>query len=219
MTMPQPVLFDEACARLPLFENLPADAPERLAAAGLGRGLLTATVRGRLRKAGFTDMGRMALATPAELTTVRKIGPIRLAAIRAHILAELAKMFPDARTFHAAETTAARRIDRLRSLPAERLPLSAAARTALGCACVGSLALALRGRRDCLKTNAVTAGELDEVVTAFVHALSHGRPRRALGTSPPEGEPTKDAAEALSARMLREREWEAAAPNILTDKA
>lgn len=208
------LLFDEVSARLPLFEDFPEGAPERLAAAGLGRGLLTAAVRGRLRKAGFTDMGVLALATPAELTKVRKIGPVRLLAIRAHVLDELARIYPDARAFHALDATASRRMDRLRTMPAGRLPLKGAAFEELGRAGESCATVAMRGRNECLKTPAIAAGDLDAVVVTLARFLLQDRPRVAPTIeADPAGTEVRIRDE--RARMLRERdrEWEEAAPN------
>ncbi|MET0258429.1 MAG: hypothetical protein ABW179_07590 [Methylobacterium sp.] len=209
------ILFDEVCARLPLFEDLPRDAPQRLAAAGFGRGLLTGAVRSRLRKAGFADMGMLALATPAELTSVRKIGPVRLQAIRAHVLDELARTYPDARVFHGTDATATRRMDRLRSMPANRLPLGETLLGALGCIGETCAALATRGRSECLRTGAVAATDLDGVVTALVDGLLQDCPRAA----PPIGhDPAVDDVGERERRdetmRERDREWEEAAPRV-----
>ena len=104
--MPLPeTLFGEACARLPLFDGLSDEAIDRLAAGGFGRGLLTAALRARLRKAGLADMGALARATPAELMAVRKIGPVRVLTSRAHVLGELARRVPGARAAHGGEAT------------------------------------------------------------------------------------------------------------------
>lgn len=208
-------LFDEVCARLPLFEDLPGDAPERLAAAGLGRGLLTASVRVRLRKAGFVDMAALALATPAELTKVRKIGPVRLDAIRAHVLDELARIYPDARAFHADDATAARRMDRLRMLPADRLSLTEAVLRASGCAGETCADVAMRRRSAWLKAGTVAATDLDGVVAALVAILSQDRPRIALKLADDPDAEDRLARErrAVAIREL-DREWEEAAPTV-----
>ncbi len=122
-----PTLFDEASERLPLFDDLPDGAVERLAAGELGRGLLTASLRARLRRAGLVDMGMLALATPIDLMAVRKIGPVRVGTIRAHVLDELARLYLGARAIHNEDATTRRRMDRLHATPAERLPRDAAA--------------------------------------------------------------------------------------------
>lgn len=213
MTMPQSILLDEVCAQLPLFEDLPRDAPERLAAAGLGRGLLTASVRARLRKAGFVDMAALALATPAELMRVRKIGPVRLQVIRAHVLDELARIYPDARRFHGLEATAARRLGRLRRMPAERLILEEPAIAELGRSGTGA-DLSARSRAECLKMHAITAGVLDRMVVALVRFLLLDKPRLPVRALEPTSSVTEadERAARLRVQQERDRAWEEADP-------
>ena len=77
------ILFDEVVVSLPLFDGLPQETADRLAAAGFGRGLLTATLRCRLRMGGFADMGVLAFVVPVDLMAVRKVKPVRPRAYRA----------------------------------------------------------------------------------------------------------------------------------------
>ncbi len=194
------VLIDKVFARLPLFDDLSADALERLSTAGLGRGLLTPTVRARLRRAGFDDMGKLALATPSELTAVRKIGPVRVGAIRAHILDELARFEADTRARHSKDATARRRIDRLRASPAQRLPLPVAD---------------IQGLGDVGAFQAIQTDDLDGIVSALVRLLLTDQQRHQITASTRKddavenGGLARDRAELLRAR---DREWDEADP-------
>jgi len=201
MPKPQPTLFDAVRARLPLFDDLPDGAVERLAAGGYGRGLLTASVRARLRKAGFADQAMLALASPADLMAVRKIGPLRVEAIRDHLLGELARLFWGARAEHDREATDLRRLDRLRALPGARFGRA------------GETCADLAARRcDALRAELeIPAADFDRLVASLALALQPHRPPVAA----PEDE-TAYAAQAVRERaeLLRERdrEWDEAAP-------
>lgn len=83
--------------RLPLFDDLPGDTIHRLSASGYGRGFLTTSLRARLRKADFGDLGHLAQSSPDAITKVRKFGAIRVAAVRTYILEEIARWLPGAR--------------------------------------------------------------------------------------------------------------------------
>ncbi|MGU3330911.1 hypothetical protein ACLBXB_28935, partial [Methylobacterium mesophilicum] len=87
--------------RLPLFEGLSADNIQHLSALGFGRGFLTASLRARLRKAGFRDLSHLAQSSPDEIARVRKFGPVRVELIRTFILDEIAHWLPSARQTHA----------------------------------------------------------------------------------------------------------------------
>lgn len=210
---PRRTLFDEAAAGLPLFDDLPDGAVERLAAGGFGRGLLTASLRARLRKAGFADMAMLALASPADLTAVRKIGPLRVEAIRAHLLGELGRLLPGARAFHDGDATDRRRRDRLRAVPVADLPLDAALRESLGRAGATAADLAAWRRIECGPDRGLTGADLDRIVAALTLALRPDGPPRAVPAAADETVPA-DRAERDRAALLRERdrEWDEAAP-------
>lgn len=201
----QTTLFDAVSARLPLFDGLPDGAVERLAAGGFGRGLLTASLRSRLRKAGFTDMAMLALASRADLLAVRKIGPVRVEAIRAHLLGELARFVPGARADHDLEATGRRRLDRLRAVPGERF-----GRAGATCADLAE--------RPCAEIRAeleIPAADLDRIAAALALALLPERPPGPSGADRPdddgalEAQAARDRAETIRAR---DREWDEAAP-------
>ncbi|HJE23541.1 MAG TPA: hypothetical protein K8W01_07760 [Methylorubrum populi] len=211
----QPTLFDEASARLPLFDTLPEDVIERLAAAGFGRGLLTAAIRARLRKAGFLDMGMLARATPTALMAVRKIGPVRVDAIRIHVLGELARLVPGARAMHDKDTTDRRRLDRLRSMPAEWLPFGAAVLERLGPSGPTWADFALMRRVEAGRMLGIVAADLDEIVSALARVLMPSQPHIRSASASQEDDAAQDArARQERAEELRERdrEWDEAAP-------
>lgn len=216
MTHIGPTLFDEVCARLPLFDGLSEDDVGRLAADGFGRGLLTASLRARLRKAGYADMAALALASPAELTTVRKIGPVRVAAIRAHLVAELARRVAGARTDHETGATARRRLDRLRTVPLARLPLEAALIERLDR--IGPTCADLAGARwaEIAPALGLSATDQTRLVTALARTLPSDRPR----LPPPPDHAGTDAGPSRAALLReRDREWDAAAPPPRTRQA
>ncbi|WP_342150348.1 hypothetical protein [Methylorubrum sp. SB2] len=202
MPKPQPTLFDAVRARLPLFDGLPDGVIERLAAGGYGRGLLTASVRARLRKAGFADQAMLALASPAELMAVRKIGPLRVEAIRDHLLGELARLVAGARADHDREATDRRRLERLRALPGARFGRA------------GETCADLAARRcDALRAELeIPAADFDRLVDALARALRPEQP-----PLPAVEDETARAAQATRTRaeLLRERdrEWDEAAPD------
>ncbi|GLS47042.1 hypothetical protein [Methylobacterium brachythecii] len=210
------MLFDEIAARLPLFEELSGAALEHLVIAGFGRRLLTGYLRGRLRKAGFSDMAALALATPVELIEARKIGPARITTIRNHVWMDLARRYPGLRDFHSAEDTTARRMKRLQAMPADRLPLDSETLDALGLTGATCATFAMRTRRESLRAHVVTSGQLDRMVSALIGLMLYDMPRQAPPVRVTEEDPT--AAELRiyeeRAHLLRERdrEWEEAAP-------
>ncbi|MCJ2031293.1 hypothetical protein MKK50_18160 [Methylobacterium sp. J-043] len=201
----QPTLFYEISAHLPLFDGLPEEAIDRLGAGGYGRGLLTASLRARLRKAGFTDMAALALATPVELMAVRKIGQVRIEAIRAHLLGEIARLVPGARVDHNKDTTDKRRLDRLRAMPGGRF----------GWAGETCAELALRRCVDIRAELDLSAADLDSIVAALTLALLPERPRALSVSAASETDAVRDTRSARQrAGLLRERdrEWDEAAP-------
>ena len=214
--MPLPeTLFGDASARLPLFDDLSDEAIDRLAAGGFGRGLLTAALRARLRKAGFTDMGALARATPAELMAVRKIGPVRVLTIRAHVLGELARLVPGARAAHDGDATDRRRLDRLRGLPAGPLPLVGIVAERFGPAGPTWADLVSMRRAEAIQALGIAAADLDAIVSALVLTLLPAPPRtlpvaamREEDTAPE----TKAGRVHAELQLARDREWEEAAP-------
>ncbi|CAX22567.1 protein of unknown function [Methylorubrum extorquens DM4] len=201
----QPTLFDEVSAHLPLFDGLSEEAAERLAAGGYGRGLLTASLRARLRKAGFADMAALALASPVELMAVRKIGPVRVSAIRAHLLRELARLVPGARAGHDSSATDRRRLERLRAMPGERFGWA-------GETCAD---LAVKRCADIRAELNIPAADLDRIAAALTRALLPERPRVPSVAAAPEGDAAPEITRARErAELLREqdRQWDAAAP-------
>ena len=214
--MPLPeTLFGEACARLPLFDGLSDEAIDRLAAGGFGRGLLTAALRARLRKAGLADMGALARATPAELMAVRKIGPVRVLTIRAHVLGELARRVPGARAAHDGDATDRRRLDRLRALPAGPLPLVGTIAERFGPDGPTWADLASMRRAEAIRALGIAAADLDAIVSALVLTLLPDPPRslpvaamREEDTAPE----TRAGRVCVELQRARDQEWEAAAP-------
>ncbi len=212
---PHQTLFDEASAHLPLFDDLSDATVDRLALGGFGRGLLTTPLRARLRKGGFANMGALALATPVALMAVRKVGPVRVGAIRAHILDELARFLPDARAMHDRDTTDRRRLDRLRTVPVTALRLVPALVERCGSAGPGWADLAALRRLEVARALGVSATEVDGIVSALVRAIlpdpqGMPSPRTLREDDTPRG---MDMGKA-DAEQLRERdrEWDEAAP-------
>lgn len=197
-----PTLFEAISARLPLFDGLPEGAVERLAADGYGRGLLTASLRARLRKAGFADRGALALASPADLMAVRKVGPVRVVAIRDHLLGELARLVSGARAEHDRDATDRRRLDRLRAMPGDRF-----GRAGETCA-----DLALWRCADLRIELEIPATEIDRIAEALALALRPEPPRPSSPVDVPGHEPERDRAALL---RERDREWDEAAPETL----
>ncbi|PXW53965.1 hypothetical protein BY998_12260 [Methylobacterium sp. B4] len=216
IAMPDPLnrLADEASARLPLFDDLPAGTVDRLAALGFGRGLLTAAIRARLRKAGFADMGALALATPADLMMVRKIGPVRVEAIRAHLLGELARLVPGARAAHDRDATDRRRLDRLRAVPVEPALLGRALVERFGPAGATWADLASLPRAQALRALGISAADLEDFVSALARALQPDRPGPLPAGTTREDDAREAMAEPDRAEIQRERdrEWDEAAP-------
>lgn len=205
-------LFDEVNARLPLFEGLTPDAIEHLSASGFGRGFLTASLRARLRKAGYGDLGYLAQSSPEAIARIRKFGPVRVALVRAFILNELGRWLPGAREVHTAGATRERRLGQLRAMPVERLPLDADGIAALGCAGETCAEIADRSRLDLLRVGAVTASDVDRLTTTLARLLAAGR---TPAPSPVEASAMEAEAVAASRAALlakQDREWEEAAP-------
>ncbi|MFC6739615.1 hypothetical protein ACFQEW_11215 [Methylobacterium tardum] len=209
-------LFDEVSARLPLFEALPPDTLQHLVTAGFGRGFLTASLRARLRKAGYRDLGHLAQSSPEAISGIRKFGPVRVAAVRTFILNEIARWLPGARDVHTEGATGTRRLGRLRDIPVERLPLGADAIAALGLAGGTCADLADRSRRDLLGTGAVMSGDVDRLVATLARFLAVAgapAPRAADATmDAPATDAEVVAARRAALRAQQDREWEEAAP-------
>jgi len=201
----QLTLFEEVSAHLPLFDGLPEGAIERLAAGGYGRGLLTASLRARLRKAGFADMAALALASPVDLMAVRKIGPVRVCAIRAHLLDELARLVPGTRADHDRKATDRRRLERLRAMPGGRF--DGAGETFAD--------LALKHCADIRAELDIPAAHLDRIAAALILTLLPEQPPVPSVAAAPEVEAAREARCARErAEQLREqdRQWDEAAP-------
>ena len=198
---------------MPLFDDLPVGAIQHLSELGFGRGFLTASLRARLRKAGFRDLGHLAGSSPDAIARVRKFGPIRVAWIRAFILDAIARHSPGARAMHTPEATRARRLQQLRGAPVGRLLPEADWVAAFGVAGGSCADLAGRSRRELLGTGLLTPGDVDGIVTALAGLLEAGR----AITPPPAAPATEAPAEVLAAHRAaqlaeRDREWEDAAP-------
>lgn len=209
-------LFGEISARLPLFEDLPPDALQLLSASGLGRGFLTASLRARLRKAGYRDLGLLAESSPDAIASIRKFGPVRVERVRTFILAELARWVPGARDMHTAEATGERRLGRLRHMLVERLPLHADDIAALGFAGGSCADLAGRSRLELIGTGIVMSSDVDRIITTIARALEGDRPIASLPLQAPLDAPAAEP-ETLAARRAallaeQDREWEEAAP-------
>lgn len=221
MPFPQ-TLFDQVIARLPLFDDLPEEAVDRLTVSGFGRGLLTAAIRARLRKAGFADMGMLALATPIDLMAVRKIGPVRVDAIRVHVLGELARFIPGVRAAHDKDATDRRRLDRLRALPVGWPPLDGALTERFGTAGLTWADLALMRHKEAAQVLGISTADLDGIASALVRTLVPDTPR-AMPAAALHGDDAAQDARATRAytELLRERdrEWDEAAPERGTKQA
>lgn len=202
--------------RLPLFDDLPGNTIHRLSASGYGRGFLTASLRARLRKADFGDLGHLAQSSPDAITKVRKFGAIRVAAVRTYILEEIARWLPGTREMHALEATRERRLARLRDIPVERLPLKKNKIAALGFDGGSCVDLAGCSRLELLRTGVVVSRDLDRIVTTLACFLGEGTPivRPAMAT--PAKALVADAEEVAARRATllaeQDREWEEAAP-------
>ncbi|SDO58128.1 hypothetical protein SAMN05216360_12825 [Methylobacterium phyllostachyos] len=208
-------LFDEVSARLPLFEGLPSGAIQHLAALGFGRGFLTASLRARLRKAGYRDLGHLAQTSPEAIARVRKFGPVRVEHIQTFILNEIARRLPGARDEHAVGATRDRRLARLRDRSVEHLPVHADTIAALGIAGGSCADLAARSRLELLGTGGLISGDVDRIITTLARFLAEDRttdpPCEAVAT---DAAVETEAAAAGHAALLaeRDREWEDAAP-------
>lgn len=206
-------LFGEVSLRLPLFERLPSDAIQHLSALGFGRGFLTASLRARLRKAGYRDLGHLAQTSPEAITRVRKFGPIRVDSMRTFILNEIARRLPGARDVHAVEATRERRLGRLCDRSVDSLPFHAGEIAALGIAGGSCADIAARSRLDLLGTGILMPSDVDRIVTALARALfDEGQtdPRSAEVAVDASTMETKSVAAARLAEL--DREWEDAAP-------
>ncbi|WP_267353379.1 MULTISPECIES: hypothetical protein [unclassified Methylobacterium] len=209
-------LFDEISGRLPLFDDLPKDVIEHLTASGFGRGFLTASLRARLRKAGYRDLGHLAQTSPDAIASIRKFGPIRLERVRTFLLNAIARWLPGARAVHAPGATGARRLGRLADMPVEHLPLDADAIAALGFAGGSCAEMAGRSRLALLATGAVTSRDVDRIVTTLARVLGGdrtdaSRSAQAAMDAPPT-EPEATAAHRAALLAKQDREWEEAAP-------
>ncbi|SEN99219.1 hypothetical protein SAMN02799625_02314 [Methylobacterium sp. UNC300MFChir4.1] len=209
-------LMAEVGARLPLFDDLSPDTIRRLSAEGFGRGLLTASLRARLRKAGFPDLGHLAQSSPVAIATIRKFGPVRVERVRHFILDVLARWLPGAREMHTPEATRARRLGRLRGLPAGCLPLAADQIAALRFADASCADIATCSRLGLLRTGAVTSGDVDHVVAALTRLARASDPVPPRPLEEAGAAPSCDAASAAARRAAllaeQDREWDEAAP-------
>lgn len=209
-------LFGEVSARLPFFEDLPPDTLQCLSASGFGRGFLTVSLRARLRKAGYRDLGQLAQTSPAAIASIRKFGPVRVELVQTLILREIARWLPDARDVHTDGATRERRFGRLRDLPVERLSLTTDQIVALGCTGWSCADVAGRSRFELLGTGAVMSCDVDRIVVMLVEFLEGHRPTPFLSaqikgdTSPSETE--TNAARRAALLAIQDREWEEAAP-------
>ncbi len=209
-------LFGEVCARLPFFEGLPPSTLQYLSDSGFGRGFLTVSLRARLRKAGYRDLGYLAQTSPAAIASIRKFGPVRVELVRTFILTEIARWLPGAREVHTDGATRERRLGRLRDLPVERLPLTADQIAALGWTGWSCADVAGHSSLDLLDTRAVTSCDVDRIRATLTSFLGGGRTTPSVSASI-----TKDMAasetETTAARRVamlaeQDREWEEAAP-------
>jgi hypothetical protein len=202
--------------RLPLFGDLPGNTILRLSASGYGRGFLTASLRARLRKAGFRDLGHLAQSSPDAIAKVRKFGAIRVAAVRTYILEEIARWMPCAREMHAPEATKDRRLARLRYVPVERLPLNKDKIATLGFDGGTCADLAGRSRLELLRAGVVASSDLDRIVATLASLLEGGGPivRPAMGEAIEALVADAEEVAARRSTLLAEqdREWEEAAP-------
>lgn len=209
-------LIAEVNVRLPLFDDLSPDAIERLSAQGFGRGLLTASLRARLRKAEFLDLGHLAQSSPVSIAKTRKFGPVRVERVRSFIFDELARWLPQARVMHTSEATRERRLDRLREMPAGRLPLGGHQITALRFEEASCADIAGCSRLTLLRTGIVSSSDVDQVVATLTHLARGGDPLTPRSSGEVRAAPAggAEAGAARRAALLAEqdREWEDAAP-------
>lgn len=209
-------LFDEVSVRLPLFEDLPPDAIQHLSTSGFGRGFLTVSLRARLRRAGYRDLGQLAQTSPGAIANIRKFGPVRVHLVRTLILAEIARWLPGAREMHASGATDERRLGRLRDMPVESLPLAANEIAALGCAGCTCADLAGRSRVELLRTGTVIARDVDRIITTLAHLLGGSRTSASLSVrvagDAPATETETIACHRAALLAKQDREWDEAAP-------
>jgi hypothetical protein len=208
-------LFDEVSGRLPLFDDLPTDVIQLLTASGFGRGFLTASLRARLRKAGYRDLGHLTQASPDAIAGIRKFGPIRVERVRTFLLDAIARWLPGARAVHTAAATGARRLGRLADLPVDHLPLEAGAIAALGLAGGSCAEMAGRSRHALLATGVLTSHGVDGIVTTLARVLGGDRTDASSGQAAidaPATEPEAGAAHRAALLAKQDREWEEAAP-------
>ncbi|MGH1571098.1 hypothetical protein ACRAWG_10890 [Methylobacterium sp. P31] len=202
--------------RLPLFEDLPPDAIQHLSASGFGRGFLTASLRARLRKAGYRDLGHLAQTSPEAIARIRKFGPVRVELARTFILNEIARWLPRAREVHTVGATGERRLGRLRGMPVERLPFRAGEIAALGIAGGSCADVADRSRHELLGTGVVKSSDVDRIITTLARFLAEDRTTAPLAvevaTDAPESETEALAARRAALLAKQDREWEEAAP-------
>jgi hypothetical protein len=216
LTQPSDSLLAEVSIRLPLFDGLASDTIQLLTASGFGRGFLTPSLRGRLRKAELRDLGNLAQSSPEVIASVRKFGPIRVEHVRNFILDEIARRLPGGRARHTSEATRERRLDRLRSASADRLPLDADRIEALGLRDGSCAEAACRSRLDLIASGIVTSFDVDRIVATLAQVLRSGTTITSLPLEP-EVRALAVEAEAFEARRSavlaeQDREWEAAAP-------
>jgi hypothetical protein len=209
-------LFDEVSVRLPLFEDLPPDAIQHLSTSGFGRGFLTVSLRARLRRAGYQDLGQLARTSPEAIDSLRKFGPVRIDLIRTFILAEIARWLPGAREMHATGATRERRLGILRGKPVDSLPLAADEIAALGCVGCTCADLAGRSRFELLGTGIVNARDVDRIVTTLARLLDGGRAGAFLSAQVAGDAPAPEMETIASRRAAlladQDREWDDAAP-------
>lgn len=209
-------LFDEVGVQLPPFDDLPPDALQHLSTPGFGRGFLTASLRARLRKAGYQDLGQLAQTSPEAIARIRKFGPIRVDLVRNLILAEIARWLPGAREAHANGATGKRRLGRLRGMPIESLQLAANEIAALGFAGCTCADLACRSRAELLGTGFVISRDVDRIIATLAHLLAGSRTTASFSVQVArdflENEPETIASRRAALLAEQDREWDDAAP-------
>lgn len=202
--------------RLPLFEDLPPHAIQHLSTSGFGRGFLTVSLRARLRKAGYRDLGQLARTSPEAIDSLRKFGPVRIDLIRTFILAEIARWLPGARELHATGATRERRLGILRGKPFESLPLAANEIAALGCVGWTCADLAGRSRFELLGTGIITSRDVDRIITTLAQFLERSRATAFLSAQVAGDAPAPETETIASRRATlladQDREWDEAAP-------